>query len=52
MEMSVASYAKSIGKSRGTVYRWITDKEAGGKSKLPKNVKVKKVVDHFVLVVK
>lgn len=52
VEMSVEQYAKSIGKTRGTCYRWIYDREAGRDSKLPKGVKIKKVVDRYVLVVK
>ena len=51
VEMSIQKYAKSIGVTRGSVYRWVYDREAGRPSKLPKSVKIKKVVDHYVLMV-
>ncbi len=51
VEMSVIGYADSVGVSRGSIYRWIKDREAGMKSKLPKNVKVKYVTGHPILVV-
>ncbi len=51
-ELSVEAYAKTLGVTRGTVYRWIYAKEKGEKSKLPKNVRVKKVIDRYVLSVK
>lgn len=50
-EMSVQAYADSIGVTRGTVYRHIYDKEAGRESKLDKKVKIKKVINRYVLVV-
>ena len=51
-EMSVQQFASTVGKGRGTIYRWIEDRENGLKSKLPKNVTVKKVIGRVVLVVK
>lgn len=52
IEMSVEQYAKTVGKQRGTIYRWIYDQQAGRPSKLPKNVKVKTVIGRIVLEVK
>jgi len=52
VEMSVQAYAKTIGVTRGSIYRWIEDREAGRPSKLDKKVKVKKVLNHNVLIVK
>lgn len=52
IEMSVQKYADSVGVSRGTIYRHAKDRLDGKKSKLAKNVTVKMVADHFVLIVK
>jgi len=52
IEMSVQKYADSVGVSRGTIYRWAQSRLKDKPSKLPKNVKVKMVADHFVLEVK
>lgn len=52
IEMSVQDFADSIGKTRGTVYRWVYAKEKGEDSKLPKGVTFKKVINRYVMVVK
>jgi len=51
IEVSVQDYAKTIGLTRGSVYRHIYDREAGRPSKLDKKVKIKKVVGRYVLLV-
>lgn len=52
VEMSVEAYGKTLGKSRGTIYRWAQAKLDGKKSKLPRGVVAKMVAGHFVIVVK
>lgn len=52
VEMSVDNYAKSIGRSRGTIYRWIYAKEKGEENKLPKGVSFKKLIGRYVMLVK
>lgn len=52
VEMSIEAYGKTIGKSRGTIYRWAQAKLDGKASKLPKGVSAKMVAGHFVIVVK
>ena len=49
MRITVAAYAKSIGKTRSTIYEWIKDRQAGRESKLPSNVKVEVIAGHTVI---
>lgn len=49
MRISIAEYAKSIGKTRATIYVWIKDRQEGRKSKLPSNVKIETIAGHPVI---
>lgn len=46
MRISVAEYAKSIGKSRQAVHEWIRARKSGKKNNLPSSVKIETIAGH------